>query len=537
MKKKIGFLMGVLLLLILPSTAFADYWAVGNVGIKAPNSSYKDYPGSTPMPKDCFVQYIWTKNGYIDGPTGTGGRIDPNDTLVFTERVGYNPVEAVDPGAGRFFYCTDRSGLNSVPADVNKFFVRMWWRSDTGGADSISNCDRFGEGVYYFPGSKFISTDDPKPTPDDFEIGNVYAVLPTQAPAEPSPAAASSTRGSGTTVPTITVIFSSKLGTRYFEIELYRDDQYTDQYGSTVKKYWDNNWHAAPVNDGTSDRTQTFSLTTNDDKRYFYWRVRAVNSFGPSDWVTGNVWVEENADPYIPVAITDLRAVIEDGSTKLSWTAPYDKDKRGVVAACGSYDVRVFDEAIVDVPQDPFSPSQTNPQAISNWDSATSITAFFTSSPAIQAPEAFGTAQEITIDYVPTRPLFFAIKSEDASGNTSYLSNVAGVGLGGGVVAPLRFTLQPSSDVKLVVNSISIPYDLVDGQGDRVTDAEGLINLINAKSEDEGKIKDNVIVIGKWDPIIGAVGLKPDGEGTNFGLVPGEGYQLYVEEGFELVLP
>jgi len=104
----------------------------------------------------------------------------------------------------------------------------------------------------------------------------------------------------------------------------------------------------------------------------------------------------------------------------------------------------------------------------------------------------------------------------------------AGAGTG---ISTLTYNLKASASDKLVVNSITVPA------GAGINKASQLIALINEKArKDVGK--DIVIVLGKWDPVTGtAVGLKPDGEGTDFDLHPGEGYQLYVNTDYTLTLP
>ncbi len=104
-----------------------------------------------------------------------------------------------------------------------------------------------------------------------------------------------------------------------------------------------------------------------------------------------------------------------------------------------------------------------------------------------------------------------------------------------GPALPFTFDLQPSSEEKLVVNSIAIPHNL------GITKASELVALINekAKADKERDItEDVVIVLGRWDPVAGkAIGYYPETEKVEFDLVPGEGYQVYVTQGFRLVLP
>jgi hypothetical protein len=97
-----------------------------------------------------------------------------------------------------------------------------------------------------------------------------------------------------------------------------------------------------------------------------------------------------------------------------------------------------------------------------------------------------------------------------------------GGGLGG------TFLLKASSTDRLVVNSIFVPA------GSAIANASQLIDAINAKAG-----KPIVIVVGKWDKDNGmAVGLPADGSGgTDFLVVPGEGYQIYVNQDFALTLP
>jgi len=110
--------------------------------------------------------------------------------------------------------------------------------------------------------------------------------------------------------------------------------------------------------------------------------------------------------------------------------------------------------------------------------------------------------------------------------------------LSGGRVVPggsgsMTFPLKASATDKLIVNSITIPSGLKEATGATVTNASQLINVINAKAG-----KSVVIVVGKWDRTTGtALGWTPAGEGTDFLVTAGEGYQVFVNEDFTLTLP
>jgi len=163
----------------------------------------------------------------------------------------------------------------------------------------------------------------------------------------------------------------------------------------------------------------------------------------------------------------------------------------------------------------------------------------------INSPEAFDYAasgnpsETLVLSQIGGAPLdmskiyYFKVFSyNDARMSRPQGAMAASLPAGGGTgISTLTYNLKASASDKLVVNSITVPA------GAGINKASQLIALINEKArKDVGK--DIVIVLGKWDPVTGtAVGLKPDGEGTDFDLKPGEGYQLYVNEDFTLTLP
>jgi hypothetical protein len=111
---------------------------------------------------------------------------------------------------------------------------------------------------------------------------------------------------------------------------------------------------------------------------------------------------------------------------------------------------------------------------------------------------------------------------------------MSGARVGGGPVS-FTFPLKASRTDKLVVNTIFVPPNLRDSDGNTVTRASQLVSLINRKVG-----RSIVLVVGKWDPATGkAIGYQPTGEGRDFDLELGVGYQVYVSEGedYSITLP
>lgn len=114
---------------------------------------------------------------------------------------------------------------------------------------------------------------------------------------------------------------------------------------------------------------------------------------------TGATYTVQN-DATAPVAVSNLASPSQTTtSVSLSWTAPTDT---GPLGRASSYDLRYSTSAIT----------------AANFGSATAAT-------GLAAPKAAGQAETFTVSgLTPNTPYFFAIKSADAAGNVSAISNV-----------------------------------------------------------------------------------------------------------------
>jgi hypothetical protein len=142
-----------------------------------------------------------------------------------------------------------------------------------------------------------------------------------------------------------------------------------------------------------------YSASGLDEGQTYYWRVRADNACGWSDWSA--VWSFATRDNTIPDAITDLNAAPgqNNGEVTLTWTATGDD---GAVGTASQYDVR-------------YSIVEITPQ---NWGNASLVS-------GEPSPQPAGSSESFTIGNLdPNQKYYFAIKVADEAGNLSGLSNV-----------------------------------------------------------------------------------------------------------------
>jgi chitodextrinase len=139
-----------------------------------------------------------------------------------------------------------------------------------------------------------------------------------------------------------------------------------------------------------------------DPQTSYHFAMRAIDAAGNLGPITPSVpgRTEDLPDTVAPPPVTDLTAVDADtSSVALRWTAPLDD--RGRVA---SYDLRYAPEAIDDE---------------SSWEQATPVD-------PPPAPSEPGVIEFFTVDgLTPATRFSFAIRSTDAAGNLSSLSNPA----------------------------------------------------------------------------------------------------------------
>ncbi|MCF7912506.1 MAG: fibronectin type III domain-containing protein [Candidatus Cloacimonetes bacterium] len=123
----------------------------------------------------------------------------------------------------------------------------------------------------------------------------------------------------------------------------------------------------------------------------------------------------EYFDLVSPEPITDLTTISTEYTIILQWTAPADPDPRANVS---SYAIKSFTEEITDA----------------NWDNAQDIVYDL-------APQAPGSLEELLLEFTePSGLLYFAIRSLDAAGNISQLSNNASAEATTDITAPADIT-------------------------------------------------------------------------------------------------
>jgi ferredoxin/chitodextrinase len=123
----------------------------------------------------------------------------------------------------------------------------------------------------------------------------------------------------------------------------------------------------------------------------------------------------EYFDLISPLPITDLTTLSTEYTITLQWTAPADPDPRANVYA---YSIKSFSEEITET----------------NWDNAKNIAYNL-------PPQASGITEELLLEYTqPSGLLYFAVKSIDAAGNISQLSNNASAEATTDITAPAEIS-------------------------------------------------------------------------------------------------
>jgi ferredoxin/chitodextrinase len=135
----------------------------------------------------------------------------------------------------------------------------------------------------------------------------------------------------------------------------------------------------------------------------YYFAIKAFDASGNSSPLEPSLQVTTLEDDMAPAPITDFAVreglTVVHGRIKVEWTAPGDNGTSGTAA---SYEVR-------------YSTSEINE---SNWQDATVV------SSGVPDPAAAGTEQNFNINFLEDATIYyFAIKTTDAAGNTSEISN------------------------------------------------------------------------------------------------------------------
>ncbi|MDD5382198.1 MAG: hypothetical protein PHH60_00890 [Candidatus Margulisbacteria bacterium] len=399
-----------------------------------------DSDGSTQLTSGYAVECYWVgSNGDINDP-GYG-----DDVLVGAVKYVGNDTDTWNSftgAAGKFFH--DYTASSGQFTSGSNIYYRVWNNAviQAGGA--------------YFGETNLVTANydgNIMPLPTSHGLNNTSTVLQQAIPSPPTLGTVTPHQASPGGSPSITINANSAIHGRWYNFEVSSPESGSGgpfTFNSYRTATVTNTRHAADVNTG-STKTSTLTLAQTDDNKYVMVRIRAAADYGNSTWTTGGPYlIPQTADQNIPVAITDLQATTEGTTLFLSWSAPYDTDRYGAITTCTQYDIRVSNEALVDYPVSPFISGETNPLLVSNWGPAVSIAAYFTPAPAIPAPLAYSINQSVTITGVPVgQPMHFGIKSRDTVGNWSYISNIVGLGGGGGSADNLTIAFDISGNVVL----------------------------------------------------------------------------------------
>jgi len=414
-------------------------------------TSVLDSAGS-PLPVGNAVQCWWVgSNGNINDP-GYG-----DDVLIGTLKMTGDDADTwnlFSGQTGKFYHDYSASGSQFVSGAG--IYFRTWDNSSPEAGGSL-----FGE-------SNIVSAAydaNIVPLPLNCGLTTTRALLTQAVPAAPAAPGATGVQAPAGGSPGITITFNTAQHGRWYNLEVSQPAasssgpfNYTGYKTTTLA----NTQHKADTN-VVIVRTTSITLGQTDDDKYFKVRLNAGNDYGTTGWVeSAVVHVPATADPNIPVAITDLQATIEGRTVTISWTAPYYINKYGTQTKCSSYDIRVSTEAIVNSAVSPFSPGTTNPLGTTTWSQAQSVGSYFASVPPIPSPSAFGVKDSITVPNIAQNgTFFFGIKSQSATGNTSYISNVAGVQVGTAAASTETKTYAfTRSAGGLGINVFSIPYNI-----------------------------------------------------------------------------
>ena len=503
-----------LVLLAFSGTAFASTYSA-NAGIANDNSNKLSDKLGREMEQGYLVEYINLKNGYIYGPTNEAGSVNgkyedvrPAVNIVDTQgqplhdrEVGYVSTDGTaimqedEPVIGKFWHQVSADGTTT-----QAFIVRAWEGSNP------TNAQYFGESIVFY------SQDDPMLPPLNTNLNSFSTIFPKEPPSMPGNFQVDNEQGSGNTVPPqIIISFNSVLGARNYQVQLSRNGEFasTDPIDNDIfvddTSFYKDQYHSLYIGASLENKTRSYNLNTDDQTKTIYCRVRAINSFGNSDWIKQSTTISKNSDPTTPVAVTDLQATLNGSSITLTWTAPWDQNESGDVAACASYDIKVSTEAIVDEPTDPFNPARTNPGKKSTWVKAQSIDTYFAST--IPAPQLYPALQTLTIPNVDTsKTYYFAIKATDAEPHVSYISNVAGVGALTAEQPPVIVVNPNTFEVSYVfektgnlgINQFSIPFDVVtyEAAAGFKKPIANMRELVDAITVEAGSI---ITTVGWWD--------------------------------------
>lgn len=162
----------------------------------------------------------------------------------------------------------------------------------------------------------------------------------------------------------------------------------------------------------------------------------------------------EYIDTQAPAAIDDLLAASDEYSINLSWTAPSDPDPRANVF---SYIIKKHSEEINEA----------------NWQNAEVIEQAIT-------PAAPGITENLLLDFAaPSGELFFAVRSTDAAGNISNISNNANGNATGDITAPSPITDLAAGDP----GNTSIPISWT-SVGDNLTEGTATSYIIKYDTQE-----------------------------------------------------
>jgi len=219
---------------------------------------------------------------------------------------------------------------------------------------------------------------------NDVGWGNWSSVwsLTTECPVPTTPTLATPSNGANNLDIPVALDWSDVLNTTYYQVQV--DDN--SDFGSLV------------VN--TSVGVSNYSDSSLGDQTTYYWRVRAGNDCGWSDWSTVRNFT--TSDTTLPQAISGLVAAPGDGDDNvyLAWIATGDD---GTTGTADLYDIRYSTSIITEA----------------NWDNADQVS-------GEPSPQNAGTPETLTVSGLTTNTeYYFAIKVRDEAGNWSGISNVA----------------------------------------------------------------------------------------------------------------
>jgi hypothetical protein len=485
------------------------------------------------------VQYIWIgPEQYIDDPntdgsvrssgSGTGTSADDQLTTATGNSMGddADTVGQFSGTGGKYFHYFRYETTSAI----NKFYVRVW------DSDPSLLTAKFNESEIV---AAAVGTDT-YIIPNNIGLSDINVIFPKAGPTGPVSATSGTPAFDSTAIKwNVPLSWNTAFGARKYEVY-----QVADSSGSTPVLI-----HTMINPDGRASSNtmdpRNWTWTGLNELTTYYVMIRAVNAFGTLDSNVMSFTTAIYPDLTVPIAVTDLTASYYPtaSSITLSWSPPFDNDRSGALAACASYDIRVSREALVDLPQVPFTVGQTNPYNMTSWNSANSITTFtdFSPAPTIPAPVTLTDPppprQSCEIRGSLTGTYYFALKAQDASGNISYISNVAGIVTQVGSDEVDDYTLN-STTGGMGVTSVSFPFtppfyvqqSVFPYTGAWVTTFGELVNALNIVAG-----ANVVTALGYWDGTArgirsitypGPVYNPIDSERTN--IVKGVSYQIWV---------